>query len=214
MSRAKADQGVTLLEVMVVIAIIGVLSAMAVPNLRAWRSDQRLRSTARMIADAMSLARAEALRTGNRHIVFLGQDIAGTPLTDVDGHRRVVVLNDANSNCAIDAGEATRSYSFEDDVVLGTNSATAAHGMDTGDGTFADGITFVQPTGGSPEADWVMFGPDGIPAGLTAACAVGPTGTSGGAVYLNNGHYDYAVVVTPLGAVRVSAWEGQEGVWK
>lgn len=216
MGRRKANQGVTLLEVIVVVGIMGVLSAMAVPNMRTWRDDQRLRTTARMIADAMGLARAEALRTGSRHIVFVGEDISGLPLVDGQGELQVVVLNDgppATANCAIGGTEPRRIYSFEMGVGLGINFVGSAHFMDTGDGTFNDGLTFVQPTGGAPEASWVMFGPDGVPAGLTAGCAVGATGTGGGAVYVTNGRRDYAVIVTPLGAVRVNGWESESGTW-
>jgi prepilin-type N-terminal cleavage/methylation domain-containing protein len=214
--RAKANQGVTLLEVMVVVGIMGVLSAMAVPNMRAWRGDQRLRSTARMIGDAVGLARAEALRTGSRHIVFIGEDISGVPLLDAAGNLQVVVLNDgppATANCAIGGTEAWRAFSFEAGVGLGITAVTSVHGMDTGDGTFNDGLTFVQPTGGAPEASWVMFDPDGVPAGLTAGCAAGATGSGGGAVYVTNGSRDYAVIVTPLGAVRVNGWESELGSW-
>ena len=217
MGRSEARKGgMTLLEVMVVVAIIGVLSAMAVPNVRAWLVDQRLKTSARMVADVMNLARGEAIRTGNNHIVFLGADIDGAALLSSDGNPQVLLLDDgapAAADCAIGAGEPQRTFRVETDVDLGVVSATAAHPLDTGDGSFADGFTFVQPSAGNPEARWVLFGPDGIPVGLTDTCVRGTTGSGGGAVYVQNGRREFAVVLTPLGGVRVSGWEAGEGVW-
>lgn len=213
---AASESGMTILEVMVVVGIIGVLSAMAVPNVRAWLVDQRLKTSARMVADAMNLARGEAIRTGNNHIVFLGSDIDGLPLLSNDGNPQVKVLDDgapATADCAIGAGEPQRDFRVETDVALGVVSATAAHPLDTGDGTYSDGFTFVQPSAGSPEATWVLFGPDGIPVGLTDTCVRGTTGSGGGAVYLQNGRREFAIVLTPLGGARVSGWEAGEGAW-
>jgi hypothetical protein len=46
-----------------------------------------------------------------------------------------------------------------------------------------------------------------------AACNLSPIGDGGGAVYLTNGQRDYAVVLSPLGAVRVHAWNVGAGAW-
>jgi type IV fimbrial biogenesis protein FimT len=210
------EAGVTLLEVVVVVAIMAVLSALAVPNLRQWREDQRIKSVARTVADAMGLARAEALRTGSNHIVFLGSDINLNDLEDGQGNPLVVVLNDADADCDVDGTEARRNYALDAglDLDLGVNSASAAHPLDTGDGSFGDGFTFFQPDAGNPEARWVLFRPDGVPVGLTDSCAAGNVGTGGGALYIHNSNRDFAIVLTPLGSVRVSAWEVGEGTWQ
>lgn len=206
--------GVTLLEAMVVVAIIGVLAALSSPSLQRWRQNARVRATAGVVADAMNLARAEALRTGDNHIVFLGEDISGVPLTDVNGRPVVMVLRDEDDDCVVDGTEATRSYSFDIGVALGGGTAGSAHGLDTGDGTYGDGLTFVQPTGGAPEASWAFFGPDGVPVGLTAGCATGATGSGGGGVYVTGAARTYAVVLTPLGGIRVDGWEAGSNLWQ
>ena len=42
----------------------------------------------------------------------------------------------------------------------------------------------------------------------------GAIGTGAGAVYLTNGARDYAIVLSPLGGVRVSAWDGSLNQWR
>jgi Tfp pilus assembly protein FimT len=205
---------VTVLELLVVVAILGILAATAGPNVRRWREDQRAKATARNVADAFTIARGEALRTGERHIVFFGEDIAGNALANAAGQTVVSVILDDDADCDIDAGEARRDFPLEDGVSFGVANASSAHALDSGNtSNVSAGNTFVQPTAGNPSAAWVMFGADGIPVGLTAACAVGTTGTGGGSIYVENGRRDYAIVLTPLGAVRVSAWEQEVGAW-
>jgi prepilin-type N-terminal cleavage/methylation domain-containing protein len=213
-AEVRRRAGVTMLEIVVVIAIIGILMALAGPNMRQWREDQRVKASARDVADAFQVARAEALRRGDRHLVFFGEDMDGDAIEDVDGNPVIQVVHDDDGDCVIDSGEATRSFPLEAGVSFGSSDANAAHDLDTGNtSNFSTGVTFAQPTSAQPQAYWVMFGADGIPVGLTDACVAGITGTGGGAVYLNNGHRDYAIVLTPVGGVRVSGFEAGAEEW-
>jgi hypothetical protein len=155
------------------------------------------------------------MRTGENHIVFVGADLAFNPITDNQGNPRIVVLNDGapgTGNCAIDPGEPTHTFTFESGVTLGLTNGSAPAPGDTGAG--ATPVTFTQPRAGTPSAQWVLFGPNGIPVGLTNTCTIGQIGSGGGAAYVTNGRVDYAVTLTQLGAVRASAWERGLGVWK
>ena len=77
MSRA----GFTMLETMLVVAVIGIVAAVAAPSLGRWAANQRLKTSARTVATAFSYARSEATRTGNVHLVLFQKDAQLNPLT-------------------------------------------------------------------------------------------------------------------------------------
>lgn len=215
---ASRRQGFTLIEIMIVVAVIGVLSAIAAPQMQAWLRDQRVKAAARSVADAFMMARSEAIRTGRNHVVFFQADTGGNPLPDEQGNPvPVLVLDDgapgsANQNCQIDAGEITIPVRGERDVNWGVASAGFAVPTDTGAAPFAAGASFVD-TAGNPTT-WVVFRPDGIPVSASAACVQGNVGSGGGAIYITNVRRDYAVVLQPLGGVRVHAWDANSGQWR
>jgi prepilin-type N-terminal cleavage/methylation domain-containing protein len=60
-------KGFTLIEVMVVVALIAILSGIALPNAIAWRSNAKLSSTVREIMADLQLAKMEAIKR-NRNV--------------------------------------------------------------------------------------------------------------------------------------------------
>jgi type IV fimbrial biogenesis protein FimT len=116
MRAHRKSGGFTLIEIMVVVGIIAVLAAFTTIQMGEWLANQRVKAAARSAADAFQLARSEAIRTGNNHIVFFGSpgstDPAGTALTGSAGTwGPILVVNDgppSTANCKIDGGEATR----------------------------------------------------------------------------------------------------------
>ena len=62
----------------------------------------------------------------------------------------------------------------------------------------------------------MAFRPDGIPVGFAdigGPCTPGETGTGGGAIYVNNDQRDIAVVLAPLGTVKVHRFERGGATW-
>jgi prepilin-type N-terminal cleavage/methylation domain-containing protein len=231
--RADAKRlraGMTLIELMVVVGLLGVLSALAVPNIRAWAGDQRTKQAARSLADALLVARTEAIRTGNNYIVYFGDpgtvDPAGNLVTYNGQWVPLLVIDDGAptaSNCVIDAGERYLGIAqIDNGPTWGVTEATAAVATDTGAAPFNpppappwDGATFADSA--NAKVNWVMFRPDGIPVGFSGAGAscgtVGATGSGGGALYVTNGRREYGVVLTPLGGVRVHIWNPSSNQW-
>lgn len=199
-------------ETVVVASIIGVIIAISVPATDSYRVKQRLNHSAGAVEAAFSLARGEAGRTGDVHLVFVAADTLGAALTYKGNTVDVSVVNDGVpgqllQNCRIDTGETVAGYTFESDTALGnTGSSGVKASTDGGGGSMASGSTFTQPGGGA--ATWVMFRPDGTPLTFASNCATGPTASGGGAIYLTNGANDTAVVLTPLGASRQYNWSG------
>ena len=194
--RPRADDrlGFSLFEVMITVAVIGILTAVAVPRLSDWVRDSRLRATAHDLAGAFRLARAQAMRTGNAHIVFVGEPgMMNEPITtpnatpfptSAESGRPVLawVVNDGafgTGDCnpvgGSDAdGIGTTSLTIGervDDLSWGTNRAgTTMAPNDLGMGAYTmDGSSFQERNNnGSLNARGrgVAFRPDGVPVAI------------------------------------------------
>ena len=222
MEQAR-QKGMTLIELVVAMAIAGVMIGISVMGFGRWQQNQLLATTARSVAEAFSIARTEAIRTGNIHIVYLsagvGTDVAGNALLDSNGAPvPLLVLNDGpvgspGQNCIIDAAEATRTMPIVNGLAWGfTASAGVKAPMDLTTPGNATGSSFATPAGNPHNG--IAFGADGVPLAFGLACNLGTFGSGNGGVYLTNGSRDYAVVLQPLGAVRLHGWENVGGAWK
>jgi type II secretory pathway pseudopilin PulG len=214
----------TLIEIVVVVAIMGAVMLVTMPSLARWSENQRLKGAVRSAADLLMLARSEAIRTGNPHVVFFGVDPDSTMMTNPDGgFAPVLALNDgtpAAANCRIDGGETWEYIPAPDGISWGVSYATSKVPSDTGGAVLppddSSGSTFRDPNG-TARMDWVMFRPDGIPIafdGDSGDCGnVGAAGAGGGGLYVTNGKRDYAGVLSPLGSVRVHVWRAGSDDW-
>jgi prepilin-type N-terminal cleavage/methylation domain-containing protein len=220
--------GFTLVELMIALAIVGIVAAMALPGWRQFQVNQRLRDVTRAGANMMQTARSQAIATGNNHIVYLaagvGTDVCGNAMLDPQGRPvPMLILDDGppgspGANCCIGPGPErvltepvfTRP-GVMDDVNWGMTFAGAQSPLDSGGGDPTTGSTFTDVNGN--QTRWVMFRPDGIPVGFTGACVVGQVGSGAGGIYVTNANRDYAVVVTPLGGAHVSGFERTAAGW-
>jgi len=74
------QSGFTLIELCVAVAIMAVLSVIAIPNMIAWRANAQLNSTGRDIFSALQYCRVEASRRGAP--VMLDFDIDGNGIVE------------------------------------------------------------------------------------------------------------------------------------
>ena len=100
-TTSNAEGGFSLMEIMVVLAIIAVLSAISMPALRGFASTRRLKTSARAIVDTFGFARDMAITEKNTHLVVF----------DIDGNRYWLASSETFDiqNPAASAGRATNS---------------------------------------------------------------------------------------------------------
>jgi len=62
----SGPRGMTLVELMIALAIAGIVCALGAPTLGAWLAEHQLQDRADALVHALDLARSEAIRRGNR----------------------------------------------------------------------------------------------------------------------------------------------------
>lgn len=222
--RRRAQQGFTIVEVMIVVAIAAVMVALGYPSWQRMNDNMRLKSAAGAARDAFAYAREQAVRTGRRHLVFsqtgAALDACGTAVPNA-----LVVLDDTDRDCCIDGGEPlwvpeeVNNPLVQATAFWGVTNAAATVPEDGGAGAMTTGSTFTRFGGGA--ANGVAFRGDGIPIAMSAACAPGSVGTGTGGFYFTNGRAgvpvlerrDFAVVLTPVGVAKVFSWDIANARW-
>ena len=213
------EAGMTLIELGLVLVVISILAIATVPQIVQWATNQRAASAARDMANLLSVARAEAIRTRVNHAVFFNTDPQGLPLLDeAGGQVAASVIRDDNGNGRPDVGEVVSTVPMDPSQQLnwGVSLATTRA---PGDPMGIDGLPPVAPWTFTQNiavlANWMLYQPDGTPRGFRILpFGVGAIGEGAGAVYISNGARDYAVVVAPLGGVRVHSWDIAANQWR
>lgn len=223
---SASRSGFTLIELMVVVGLLTIVIGLSASLFASLRESQRAKAAARSVGDLLQLARAESIRTGRRHIVYFGNpgttDPSGTAIATGGQWVPVLLIDDGppdSSNCRIDAGEEVDAVAAQPGLSWGVSAAPAAVPTDSGGAPFDpagwDGGTFDDPT--SAKTNGIMFRPDGVPVTFTGAVgscgSIGNVGTGGGGLYVTDGRRDFAVVLTPLGGVRLHVWAPGAGAW-
>lgn len=92
----QADAGFTLMELMTVIAIIAILSTIAIPGFIQWRQSSKLSSATRNLTTDLSLARMHAIKSYH-------PGSAGVKV--IFGTSGYTIFIDDNNDNTVDAGE-------------------------------------------------------------------------------------------------------------
>ena len=114
------NKGFSLMELVIVIAMIGILTAIAVPGMKSWREAHKVSSSAGTIRSILELAKAEAVKNQENVAVSftIGTGTAGS---------YSVFIDDGPTPEVYDAGELIiRAGNVQDSVTLYDISFTGA----------------------------------------------------------------------------------------
>jgi prepilin-type N-terminal cleavage/methylation domain-containing protein len=235
---ARAQRGITLVELALVLVIISILAGGAALSLGGWATNLRARHAARDMADILNLGRAESIRTGTPHVAFFAMDTAGNPLLGEDGATRVwaVLVADNDGDLLIDPGELRATVpsppagtNLQYGRAVGRPLVPRNVGARMGDPFWNTGVegtaeetnspaNFRHPNDPNDVQNWVLFAPDGTPRSArpdgVGGTVTGAIGSGDGAIYVTNGEREYSVVMAPLGGVRVFQWDIAGAQWR
>jgi type IV fimbrial biogenesis protein FimT len=106
-------KGFTLVELMIVMVVMGIISAIASPNFRQFMAERRLNGAARMVLSDLMLARQQAVVKNNNFKVFFSTN------------HNYTILDDGNNDGSAGTGETSTSRDIHQDYYDVTFAATA-----------------------------------------------------------------------------------------
>ena len=113
MIRHAGKRGFTLVEMMIVIAVLAIIAAIAAPHFQTYMAQRRLNGAARLVMTDLMDARMKAVSENNQFKVFF-----------LDTHQ-YKVLDDENNNGTEDTGETSVTKDIQTNYPGVTLSASA-----------------------------------------------------------------------------------------
>jgi type IV fimbrial biogenesis protein FimT len=99
LANRHAEQGVTMIELMVGIAIVAILFSLASPSLSSWLQNSQIRAAADAIQSGLMLARAESVRRNTTVRFQLTSTLNSSCALSTSGTNWVVSLADPTGAC-------------------------------------------------------------------------------------------------------------------
>lgn len=141
------SRGVTLIELMTALTVLGVLLAISAPSFRQFTANSRTTAATNQLVTALNLARSEALRRSSNTVVCTSSNQASCS-GSTDWANGWIVFADRNRNGTVDADELVQSWA----------------GVSNG---FSIGATAIGPNSAVDRLAYNTMGMGEIPAGAT-----------------------------------------------
>ena len=190
-------RGVGLIDIMVVMTVIAVVSAISIPQFMQTMYNAQLRSAAAEVADLFQQARMAAARANGTYPVRF----------QMNGSLQQVYI-DVNGNGSLDTGEPVIDF---------PNKITGASGAPNGSGGQPTAYVLVGDTSsGTPfdNSNVIAFSPRGLPCDFSSGTTCSTPAPSYFVFYFQDSRSGMwsAVLVTKSGRTKVMMWNG--GAWK
>jgi len=108
---SSREQGFTLVELLISVAVVGVLTLLALPSFNQWIANTKIRSTTESVLAGFQLARAEAVRLNRGVRMTLNADTSWTVAEVLSGNviqtRPANEGTDSNTTMTVTPGTAT-----------------------------------------------------------------------------------------------------------
>jgi prepilin-type N-terminal cleavage/methylation domain-containing protein len=200
MRKRPTHQGFTLLELMIVMAIVGVMAAVAIPGLARYRAVEDAKTNVTIASAALREARISAVKEGRTYFV------------QFNGDNAIQLIQDTNRNGILEASDVRRAVNF-----LTVNNGRVRAYLTTTDARFnlasqpdyvggvlgsaSRGATFPRVPNTAAGLPTAAFNTRGIPFDINNPATV-PGGLGG--YYVTDGNLAlFGAVLTGLGEVRV-----------
>lgn len=123
-SAAYHQRGLTLVELLLVIAIIGILSTIAIPNMRDAARSYQLTSKANFWMNTLNFARSEAVKRGERVTLCASSDGSGCTAPLANLHQGWIIWTDTDNDGVRDGTETIIRAGAPDNVYTYVQSGT------------------------------------------------------------------------------------------
>lgn len=187
MDHHTPQRGMTLIELVVVIAVIGLLMVAVAPSLGVWQRNLEIRNAADSVQNGLQLARAEAMRRNENVRFSLVSDLSATCALSSTTGSWVVSLDSPAGSCAT-APSATTAPRIVSTYAAGEGSSGASANV---------AIAALQ-SDFSSTASSVVFNGFGRVVGTTGIARVSFNNTTSG-----NDYRALRIVVNASGNVRM-----------
>ena len=179
--KGRGEKGVTLIEIAVVLAIVGIMALFMAPAIGEWLENYRLRQAAREMSSDLQFAKIKAISMGRNCTVVFQQVVSGTQYA-------YVIFPDYDSDLELDSGNETNEI-----IKMAVFKRNIAYDTSEGGG---DGVDF--PDVGSYPA--VAFNPRGLPRDSS-----GPLGNPG-SIFIQNtkNNKKRQVTLSPAGGISIN----------